>query len=154
MSNQKKYEFTAEILKTPGVNSGYIEFPYNVQKEFGTKGRVAVKAYFDGYEYRGSLVTMGSPCHWIGLNKEVRTAIKKEPGDMVHVVIFKDTEERKVELPDYLIDVFKNEPQAHQKFIKMSYSHQKEIVQYLTDAKKDETRAKRIVKILEMLEKR
>jgi hypothetical protein len=67
----KKYEFEAEIIKHETLNSGYIEFPYDVMEEFGTKGQVKVKAHFDGYEYRGSLVKMGHTCHLIGLNQKV-----------------------------------------------------------------------------------
>ncbi len=71
----KKYEFEAEIIKHESLNSGYIEFPYDVMEEFGVKGQVKVKAYFDGYEYRGSLAKMGHKCHFIGLNQKVRNAI-------------------------------------------------------------------------------
>ena len=83
----KEYKFEAKIIKPESVDSGYIEFPYDVYKEFGKKGQVKVKAYFDGFEYRGSLVKMGTECHSIGLNKKVRDAINKQAGDTVLVLI-------------------------------------------------------------------
>lgn len=49
--------------------------------------RVKVKATFDGVEYDGSLVRMKTPCHIIGLRKDIRASIKKQPGDMVKVTI-------------------------------------------------------------------
>ena len=84
--NPKKYEFQAEIKKVPDINGAYIEFPYDVREEFG-KGRVKVNATFDGAVYRGSLVRMGTPGHIIGIRKDIREAIGKQPGDMVDVTI-------------------------------------------------------------------
>ena len=86
MMNPKIYEFDAVIRKVDGIDGAYIEFPYDVKKEFG-KGRVQVKAAFDGELYLGSLVRMKTPGHIIGLRKDIRTKINKQAGDVVHVVI-------------------------------------------------------------------
>ena len=80
------YEFEAVILKVPDIDGAYVEFPYDVRAEFG-KGRVRVRATFDGAEYLGSLVRMKTPGHIIGLRKDIRKAIGKEPGDTVRVTI-------------------------------------------------------------------
>ncbi len=84
--NEKTYEFEAEIRKVPDIDGAYVEFPFDVRAEFG-KGRVKVHATFDGHPYDGSLVVMGTPCHIIGLRKDIRQAIGKQPGDMVKVTI-------------------------------------------------------------------
>lgn len=84
--NPKIYEFTAEIKKVPDLDGAYIEFPYDVKEEFG-KGRVPVTATFDGLAYDGSLVRMKTPCHIIGLRKDIRAAIGKQPGDTIQVTI-------------------------------------------------------------------
>lgn len=84
--NEKTYEFDAVIQKVPDIDGAYVEFPFDVRQEFG-KGRVKVHATFDGAPYDGSLVVMGTPCHIIGLRKEIRKAIGKQPGDKVHVTI-------------------------------------------------------------------
>lgn len=84
--NNKLYEFTAEIKKVPNIDGAYIEFPYNVKEEFG-KGRVKVMATFDGVEYEGSLVRMKTPCHIIGIRKDIRQKIGKQAGDIVCVTI-------------------------------------------------------------------
>ena len=147
----KRYEFDALIIKNEKYNSGYIEFPYNTEIEFGKKGQIKVKALFDNFLYRGSLVKMGHPCHIIGLNKEVRNAIGKQPGEFVHVVIVEDKEERYVEIPSILEEALNKHPKAKNRFEKYSYSHKKEYVAYLLDAKKEETRNRRIEKIIEKL---
>ena len=82
----KIYEFEAEIKKVPDIDGAYIEFPYDVKTEFG-KGRVKVFATFDGEPYEGSLVKMKTPCHIIGIRKEIRAKIGKQPGNVVKVTI-------------------------------------------------------------------
>ena len=82
----KIFEFEAVIHKVPDMDGAYIEFPHDVRKEFG-KGRVKVHATFDGEPYDGSLVRMKTPCHIIGIRKDIRKKIGKQPGDLVKVTI-------------------------------------------------------------------
>lgn len=84
--NTNSYEFDAEIKKVPDIDGAYVEIPFDVKEVFG-KGRVKVHALFDGEPYAGSLVRMKTPCHIIGLRKDIRQKIQKQPGDMVHVLI-------------------------------------------------------------------
>ena len=90
--NVKTYEFEAVIKKVPDMDGAYVEFPYDIRAEFG-KGRVKVHATFDGQPYAGSVVNMGvknpdgSVCYVIGILKEIRAKIGKQPGDTVAVTI-------------------------------------------------------------------
>ena len=84
--NPKIYEFEAIVQPVNGMDAAYIEFPYDVRKEFG-KGRVKVHATFDGEPYDGSLVRMKTVNHIIGIRKDIRAKIKKQPKDMIHVTI-------------------------------------------------------------------
>lgn len=83
---EKVYKFNAIIKKVEDIDGAYIEFPYDVKEEFG-KGRVKVHATFDGYAYDGSLVRMGTPCHIIGIRKDIRAKIGKQPGDTIEVTL-------------------------------------------------------------------
>lgn len=80
------YEFEAEIKKVPDINGAYIETPFDVKETFG-RGRVKVHATFDGETYDGSLVRMKTPCHILGIRKDIREKIGKQPGDTVHVTL-------------------------------------------------------------------
>jgi len=93
--NLKIYKFNAIIKKAGDIDAAYIEIPFDVYAEFG-KGRVPVRATFDGELYDGSLVTMGTPCHILGIRKDIRANIGKQPGDMVSVTII---ERKKQKLP-------------------------------------------------------
>ena len=82
----KRFEFDAEIKKVPDIDGAYVEIPFDVKLEFG-KGRVPVNATFDGVHYQGSLVKMRTPCHILGILKDIRKQIAKQAGDIVHVTI-------------------------------------------------------------------
>ena len=88
--NDKIYEYETIIHKVPNVNGAYVEFPYNIKEEFG-KGRVKVHVTFDGESYDGSIVNMGvknddgTVCYIIGLRKDIREKIGKQPGDRVTI---------------------------------------------------------------------
>lgn len=90
------YEFEVEIKKNPDMDAAYVEIPFDVKKIFG-KGRVPVHATFDGEPYDGQLVKMGTPCHIIGIRKDIRAKIGKQPGDAVRVTL----RERAMPKPDY-----------------------------------------------------
>lgn len=90
--NDKIYEFDAVIQKVEGMDGAFIAVPFDIRDEFG-KGRIKVHATFDGVQYSGSVVNMGlknsdgSVCYIIGILKDIRTKIGKQPGDVVHVTI-------------------------------------------------------------------
>ena len=90
--NQKIYRFRAPIRLVPQKGGAYVVFPYDVRKEFG-KGRVKVRASFDGFPYEGSVVNMGlknpdgSVCYIIGVLKSIREQLGKGEGDEVEVVL-------------------------------------------------------------------
>ena len=84
--NPKQYRFETVLKKVPDIDGAYVEIPFDVRKEFG-KGRVKVSATFDGVPYEGSLVRMGTPCHIIGVRKEIRAILQKQPGDRIVVTL-------------------------------------------------------------------
>lgn len=145
----KTYKFKARI---EGSFSGgaCIFFPYNVEEEFGTQGRIPVKATFDGIPYTGSLVKYGQPQHMLGILKDIRAKIGKNPGDFVEVTIEKDESVRTVEVPPEFAKLLKKE-KLLPVFQKLSYSHQKEYCRWITGAKRVETRGNRLAKAVEML---
>lgn len=147
----KKYNFEAEIKKVDGKDATYIEVPLDIEKEFGTK-RLKVKVKFDNVEYRGSVVRMGLPCYMIGITKEIRSKIGKSFGDKVSVELEKDVEERKIELPeDFKEKLILNE-KAYEFYKSLSYSQQRKYFQWITSAKKEETRMKRNEEAIKKLE--
>jgi len=89
----KTYTFDATIQASSiGSGGAYVAFPYDLRTEFG-KGRVKVHATFDGEPYTGSIVNMGvknpdgSICYILGMLKDIRTKLGKQPGDTVHVTV-------------------------------------------------------------------
>lgn len=145
------YKFEAVIKKVPDKDAAFIEIPFDVEKEFGSK-RIKVKVKFDNIDYRGSIVRMGQDCYMIGITKAIRNQMGKGPGDSISVQVEKDEEVREVEMPED----FKNELDENKEALKfynsLSYSAKRKYYQWITSSKKEETRRKRITEAILKLE--
>ena len=147
MAKSKK-SFTAEI-EDAGGGGAFVRVPFDVEKVFGAK-RVKVFATIDGLEYRGSLVRMGSPDWMLIVVRAIRESIRKDVGDEVSVTVQIDEAPRNVETPSDFLAALKKEKLAA-RFEKLSFTHKREFVQWIEDAKKKETRERRIGKAVEMI---
>lgn len=87
---------------------------------------------------------MGMPCYIIGITKEIRNKIGKNPGDEIKVTIEKDEEERSVELPEYFKILVEDDKEINKFWNSLSFSMQKKYITWITSAKKEETRNKRL----------
>ncbi len=159
----QKHTFHATI-ENPGGGGAFVRIPFDVEQAFG-KQRVKVKATIDGEPYRGTLavsprragsrgpngVRMGEPCHILIVLKEIREKIGKTFGDEVEVTLEEDTERRVVEVPPDFQQALDREPLAKAAFQKMPYTHQREYVRAILEAKREETLRNRIAKAIEML---
>ncbi len=89
---EKIYQYESQIYHAKEKGGAYVIFPYDIREEFG-RGRVKVHVTFDGEPYDGSIVNMGvknedgTICYIIGLRKDIRTKIGKQPGDKVFVTV-------------------------------------------------------------------
>ena len=146
--NETVHTFAAALLE--GDRGGvFVAVPLDVPAVLGFR-RVPVVATFDGMEYRGSVVRMGG--EWIiGVRKEIRERIGRRVGDVIQVTLRRDDVPREVEIPDDLLAALSGVPAAKQRFMTMSYTHKREHIEYITEAKKADTRARRIEKTLIML---
>ncbi len=143
-------EFDTELLKIQDMDAAYFCIPFDPIKEYGRKSHIKVKATIDGEPYRGSLVDMGFGT-MLGVTQAVRRKIGKNPGDTVHVTLEEDHDERKIEVPGDLAELFRSNPQAGEFFSNLSYTNRKEYVNWILSAKRDETRKSRLAKIIELL---
>jgi hypothetical protein len=130
--------------------SAALTFPFSTLEVFGTKARVPVRFWVDGHEFRSSLAPMGGE-HMMVFNLEMRQKTGYKAGDTIHIIMERDTEPRVVNVPDDVINVLKTSDTAYNKFMKYSYSHKKEVMDWINEAKRPETRQRRIQKLLESL---
>ena len=147
----KKQTFTAAI-QNAGGGGAYVEVPFDVEEAFGSK-RPKVRAMIEGIPYRSTLMRMGSGHHILGVLKDIREQTGKTFGDDVTVTVEPDTEPRLIEIPKDLMKELKKDKEAKAFFDKLSYTHQKEYVRWVEEAKREETRQNRIAKTIEMLKK-
>ena len=143
-----KRSFDAVLQEGRG-GGAFVELPFDVKAEFGS-ARPQVLATFDGEPYRGTVASMGG-VSILGVLKEIRAKLKKGIGDRVRVTIESDTAARVVEVPPDLRKALRS---AHLEaaFERLSYTHRREHVKAIEDAKQPATRERRIQKTLDMLQ--
>ena len=144
-------EFEGILNGMEGMESLSIDFPYDVFELYGVKGQVKVKITYDGVPYQGSLAKMGTNCHWLLVRKDIRKLIGKNAGDTVKVTVQRDLEERIVDIPDELLALLDANPREQQFFDQLSFTNRKEYARWISDAKRPETKEKRLAQTLEKL---
>lgn len=144
-----KQTFETVLVKHEKLDATGIEIPFDVEAVFGAK-RVPVKAVINDAEYRGSIARMGGK-YVLGVPKEFRQRAGIAAGEHIVVTLEKDTAERIVEIPNDLAAALA-ENGLTAAFDKMSYTHRKEHVRSIEEAKAAETRARRLVKVIEALQ--
>lgn len=142
--NPGPVEFTAVIQAHEG-GGAFVEFPRDVERLYGVKGRVPVRVTFDGVAYRGSMVRMGAPKHILLILKEIREKLGKGPGDTMKVTVELDDAPRVVVLAADVSAAYKKAG-VLETYRATSFSHQRERALWIEDARQAETRARRIAK--------
>jgi Uncharacterized protein conserved in bacteria len=115
-------------------------------------GWVKVKGSIDGYEiknYNLQPTEKGDNRLFLAVKAEIRKAIKKEAGDYVHIILYRDN--APFEIPEELILCLKEEPNAYEKFQQLKASKQRAFVDWIYSAKTDETKVNRIATMINEL---
>lgn len=151
LKNPGPIEFEAKIQSGSG-GGAWVDFPFDIKETYGRGNLVPFKAVFDDrVEYRGSLAKMGGDCAMVLLRKDIREQIGKQPGDTVQVRIEVDATPRTVKVPkDFQVALSKT-PVAKEVFDKFAFTHKREYVRWIEEAKRPETRASRVEKSIEMI---
>jgi len=146
-------EFT---FRTPVRRSGrgggghLVDVPPEVVEALGGKGRIPVTATFDGVPYRGSIVRMGGGAV-LGVQKAIMAEAGVSAGDSITVVVRNDEAPREVEVPQDLADALARSDPARAAFEGLSFSHRREYVRSITEAKRADTRARRVERTIRAL---
>jgi hypothetical protein len=146
----KKLEFKVKLDGMERSSVAALNAPFSVEKVFGTKARVPVRGTINGFPFRSSLMPMGG-CHRMVVNKSIRDGAGVNAGDTVAVVMERDEDERVVEVPLALKKAMARNRTAQNKWKALSYTHRKEMAISIRDAKQEETRQRRLAKVMEVL---
>lgn len=147
----KKYRFQAKVQ--PGDGGGaYVLFPLDIEKEFGARGKVPVQAVLNGVPYTGTLIRYGHPRHMLPVPTAIRQQVGAGVSDTLDVELWKDEAPRTLEVPAALQQAMK-QAGVLPIFDNLSYTHRREYCRWITDAKKEENRLRRIEKAVVLLKK-
>ena len=139
------------LKKFPGKGGWtYASIPEVLQDKTAPFGWVKVCGYIDDYEFKHfKLMPMGDGTLFFPVRAEIRKKIKKEAGDEVRIILYPDLSA--LEIPEELLVCLKDEPLAHERFLGLSEGKQKEIIDWIAQAKKEETKVERIASSIEKL---
>jgi hypothetical protein len=127
----------------------FFEVPFDVKREFG-KARPPVKVSVNGHSYRSTVSVYGGK-YYLPVRQERREEAGLKAGDIIRVSVAVDTEVRTVKPPPELSAAFKKNSVANERWERLSYTHKKEHAEAILQAKKPETRARRVERTLAML---
>jgi hypothetical protein len=144
---KKQFQVTLKGDESGKMDTAAIELPFDTREVWG-KARVPVLVTINGYTWRSTVSTMGG-CQLIVVNAAARKGAGVKAGDRVKVTLEPDTAKRDIEIPDDLRKGLGVRLSA--KLEGLAFTHKKEYVQWYTEAKKDETRARRLEKMKLML---
>jgi Bacteriocin-protection, YdeI or OmpD-Associated/Domain of unknown function (DUF1905) len=136
-------------LQVEGRTATYFEVPLDVPEVFG-RARAPVRVTINGHTYRSTVAVYGDR-YYLPLNRQNREAAGVSAGETVLVELEPDRAPRRVKVPEGFRAALEADPEARAAFDRLSYSHQKEYVDWIVEAKREDTRLRRIAKALELL---
>lgn len=142
MAEPQRYMWTPHGDRLEGLFA--IPVPFDAKAVFG-KARAPVVVTINGCSYRSTIANMGGP-PFIPFRQSNRDAAGVTAGVAIEVEVALDEAVRTVDMPDDLAAAFDAIPGARETWDKASFTHRREYVEALLDAKKPETRAKRLEK--------
>jgi hypothetical protein len=143
-----KHRFEA-VLTLSGRSGTYVVVPLDVPTLFGGR-RPPVRGTLNGAPFRSTIARYGD-AFYLGVNRELRSRAGAEAGETVVVELERDDEPREVELPAELAEALAADARALATFDALSYTHRKEYADWIEEAKREETRRRRIEKAVVML---
>lgn len=145
----------AKTVRVTIVRDGskcFVPVPFDPTAVFG-KVRAPVRVSLNGYTYRSTIAAMGGTV-FIPLRRSNREAAGLEGGETLDVEISLDTEKRVVSPPRELVRALKAKPPAWERWRELSFSHQREYAEAISEARKPETRARRITEAVRLIRAR
>ena len=148
MKKTTSITFHTTILQT-GKNTAGIQVPEEIIEQLGAGKQPLVRVTINKYTYRSAVAVMNGK-YMISFNPEHRKAAGVQGGDETDVTLELDIEPRTVEIPKDLKDAL-TKANVLNAFEKTAPSMKKEYVRQVEAAKAQETRERRINKIVEKL---
>lgn len=147
---ENKLRFQAKIQGSEAGVVAAIAPPVDAIEYFGTRARVPIRGTINGIAFRSSLMPMGG-CHMMPVNKTLCRSAGVKPGDIVDVVMERDAEERTVEAPPELKKELAKSKAAQKRWDELAFTHKKEMANSISGAKQEETRKRRLAKVIRVL---
>jgi bifunctional DNA-binding transcriptional regulator/antitoxin component of YhaV-PrlF toxin-antitoxin module len=138
------------VLRSADRGGFVVEVPFDVKEVFGS-ARSPVTVTVKDVTWRTTVATYGGR-YYVGIRRELREKAGIHEGDTISMTVESDDAPRTLAVPAELKIALTASPSAKKNFDALSFTHQKEYVEWITGAKKEETRLRRVGKAVAMLE--
>jgi Domain of unknown function (DUF1905)/Bacteriocin-protection, YdeI or OmpD-Associated len=142
------------MLEAARGGGAYVELPGEVVEALGGGARFRVRGTLNGVEFASSTMPMGGGRVCLGLHKATREAAGVAPGDAVRLSVDRDERPRELHVPPALQTALDADAEAAAAYERLSFTHRREHAQWVAEAKRDETRDRRVAATLERLKRR
>ena len=143
-----EHTFDTTVEQT-GRTATAFEVPLNLRELFGS-AHPPIKVTINSHTYRATPAVYGGR-YYVSLSKSNRDAAHVAAGQPIKVTIQEDSDPRKIEAPPDLAAALDDDDEARDFWDRLSYSHRREYVDWVEEAKRDETRKKRVEKAVDAL---
>ena len=138
--------FTVELERVQKTATMF-RVPFDLRETFG-RARPPVRVTIRGHTWRTTPGIYGGVGHVV-VNRAVKAATGVDAGDRVRVAMELDTGPRTVRLPTDLRRALAADAAAERAFEALSFTHRREYVDWIEEAKRPETRSRRIASTVE-----
>ncbi len=150
-TNSKKVFKSKVVAIGPGGAWSMMRIPFNVETLWGSRARVSVRGVINGFEFRTSIFPDGKGGHTMMVNKAMKQEGGAVPGKTVRVELQRDDSPRPISVPPKFKKALARNSKAAAAFEAFAPSHRRAYMDWITQAKLEETRVARIAKAVEMI---
>jgi hypothetical protein len=143
-----EFEGTLEPARGGGA---FVALPDDVLAALGGGSRFRVRGTLNGVEFASSTMGIGGGRVCLGLHKATREEAGVAPGDTVTLTLERDERPRELQVPQALQDALAADAEAAAAFERLSFTRRREYAQWVGEAKRPQTRARRLEQTLARL---
>ena len=133
----------------------YVDVPADISRVLGEGAtHVPVEGEVEGTPLKTTLVSRGKGCYRLAIHGDIRERLKADAGTVVEVALRRDAAPREPVLPPTMVLALRNSPKAQAEFRRVTTAMRRQIVRYITQAKQQATRERRVATLMRSLEKR
>jgi hypothetical protein len=144
--------FKTHIDKLSYLKTFYLEVPATIVKKIGGIGKVRLICEVNkALSFQCGLMSLPEGKAYISINSKRMKELGVEQGDFVDVILTEDTSEFGVDVPEELLELFKQDPEGKRRFDLLKPGMQRYILNHVNTVKSPQLRVDRAFMLIHNL---